>query len=199
MQCIEVCVPDRETFETARGCFAADCTFTVVHASITRAAHPCIASAGNSFGGMSGGVDGAINTHLSSFTPEEYVQARVKRMIVERHAGELPVGCAIGVATAHPTHTLLIYAPTMRVPAPLPKDTIAPYLAFRAALLRAAYHGFRSISVPLFGTGAGEVPVERACAQMMRARASIADIPSMMFGDNELTTMRADHRSLTLL
>ena len=80
------------------------------------------------------GVDGAVNTYLSSTTPNEYVQDRVKARIVQDDHGELPVGSAVAVTTAHHFHRVLIYAPTMRVPEPLPEDTIVPYLAFRAVL-----------------------------------------------------------------
>lgn len=191
-----MCVPGAAAFEAARAALASDAAFTVVRASIVSGSHGCLARAGNSFGGMSGGVDGVVNTHLSSYSPGEYVQARVKRAIVADYAGELPVGCAVAVATLNPRHRVLVYAPTMRVPAPLPPDTIAPYLAFRAVLLKAAACQLAGISVPLFGTGAGEVPVARACAQMLRARASIARLPPLVGADNELTSMHADHREL---
>ena len=157
------------------------------------------ATAGNSFGGMSGGVDGAVNTHLSSYTPCEYVQDRVKAAIVEQFAGELPVGAAVVVATAHPRHTTLIYAPTMRVPGPLPEDTIVPYLAFRAVLVALKRSGMRSVSTPLFGTGAGEVPVAKACRQMLRAAASVEACGRTMLQPNELFSMHRDHRELLAL
>ena len=200
MFAIEVCVPDSAQFEIAAAIFSS-CPrfFTVRQTSIVNASHRSIATAGNSFGGMSGGVDGAVNTHLSSYTPCEYVQDRVKAAIVEQFAGELPVGAAVVVATAHPRHTTLIYAPTMRVPGPLPEDTIVPYLAFRAVLVALKRSGMRSVSTPLFGTGAGEVPVAKACRQMLRAAASVEACGRTMLQPNELFSMHRDHRELLAL
>ena len=193
---IEVCVPQKDAFEIARSVFTSSCPqhFTVRQTSIVNASHPCLATAGNSFGGMSGGVDGAVNTYLSSTTPDEYVQDRVKASIVKCYDGELPVGSAVAVATGHPFHRTLIYAPTMRVPASLPDDTIVPYLAFRAVLATLKRLETYSVSTPLFGTGAGEVPVSKACKQMVRALQSLND--RTMLQPNELFLMHRDHQEL---
>ena len=52
-------------------------------------------SPANSFGIMDGGLDLAIRDTLGLV-----VQHRVQRTIVDRHHGELPIGCAEIVATA---------------------------------------------------------------------------------------------------
>ena len=194
---IEVCVPQQDQYDIASSVFSSCPYFTVRRTSIVNASHPCIATAGNSFGGMSGGVDGAVNTHLSSVTPDEYVQDRVKAQIVKVYAGELPVGSAVAVTTAHPVHQTLVYAPTMRVPGPLPTDTIAPYLAFRAVLVTLKRLDICHLSTPLFGTGAGEVPVSKACGQMIHALTSLND--RTMLNPNELFFMHRDHRELLSL
>jgi O-acetyl-ADP-ribose deacetylase (regulator of RNase III) len=192
---VEVCVLARD-FEAACEAMAGAPGVAVVCKSIVGASHATIASAGNSFGGMSGGVDGIVNTHLSSFTPESYVQDLVKRRILRDFDGELPVGAAVAVATMHPRHTALIYAPTMRVPGPLPADTIAPYLAFRAVLVTAVRVGVDAVSVPLFGTGAGEVSVRKACMQMHAALESIDALSRITNSPNELTLARRHHTML---
>src|SRR3977135_2172649 len=51
-------------------------------------------SPANSFGIMDGGLDAAIRDVLGFA-----VQQRVQRMIIEKHQGELPVGCAEIVET----------------------------------------------------------------------------------------------------
>ena len=201
---IEVCVPNGAQYEAAVAAFAADSAFAVVRASLTCGSYACIATAGDSFGGMSGGIDGAVNTHLSSFTPYEFVQRHVRHAILEEHGGELPVGCSVVVTTQHPKHRVLIYAPIVRVrvqpPAALREDSIAPYLAFRAVLLRAAAlvrrRDVQGVSVPLFG--AGELSVERVCAQMMHANASLVRVPAFMRGEGAdlLTEVARDHREL---
>jgi O-acetyl-ADP-ribose deacetylase (regulator of RNase III) len=68
-------------------------------------------SPANSFGIMDGGLDAAIRDELGF-----EVQRRVQRAIVERHHGELPIGCAEIVVTDHARWQYLVAAPTMRVP-----------------------------------------------------------------------------------
>src|SRR5882762_8628181 len=68
-------------------------------------------SPANSFGIMDGGIDAAIRDALGFA-----IQQRVQRAIVERHHGELPIGCAEVVETGDPRWPHLVVAPTMRVP-----------------------------------------------------------------------------------
>jgi O-acetyl-ADP-ribose deacetylase (regulator of RNase III) len=68
-------------------------------------------SPANSFGIMDGGLDAAIRAVLGG-----QVESRVQAAILERHHGELPVGLAEIVPTAHPRWPYLVVAPTMRVP-----------------------------------------------------------------------------------
>src|SRR5436853_3982217 len=74
-----------------------------------------IVSPANSFGIMDGGLDLAIRDQLG-FT----IESRIQEVIVEKHHGELPVGCAEIVATNDRRWRYLIAAPTMRVPEPIP-------------------------------------------------------------------------------
>lgn len=64
----------------------------------------------------------------------------------------------------------------MRVPCVLPADSIAPYLACKAALQTALGLGLESLGFPGLGTGTGRVPAER-CAFQMRA-----GIDEVLFG-----------------
>jgi O-acetyl-ADP-ribose deacetylase (regulator of RNase III) len=86
-------------------------------------------SPANSFGMMDGGLDLAIRDQLG-FS----VERKLQEVIVEKHHGELPVGCAVIVATNDRRWRYLITAPTMRVPEPI-SFTINAYLAFRALLV----------------------------------------------------------------
>lgn len=133
--------------------------------------HPADAmvSPANSFGIMDGGIDLAIREQLGSG-----VEEKVQAVIVEKHHGELPVGCAEIVATDHPRWRYLIAAPTMRVPEPVP-FTLNAYYAFRAVLVAAEnfnrQHGKREIDSLIccgLGTGVGQVPPGK-CAMLMRA------------------------------
>ncbi|HEY9348181.1 MAG TPA: macro domain-containing protein [Inquilinus sp.] len=132
-----------------------------------------VVSPANSFGFMDGGIDAL---YLDRFGVE--VQTRLRRLILDRHHGELLVGGAEVVETGDPARPFLIAAPTMRVPMVLGAETINPYLATRAVLLLAKHGTFpngerladrlRTIAFPGMGTGVGRVPAD-ACARQMRA------------------------------
>jgi len=87
-----------------------------------------IVSPANSFGFMDGGIDAVYSYQLGSG-----LQERLQALIARDHGGELPVGMAVIVPTAHPDIPWCISAPTMRVPRDV-SDTVNAYLAFRAAL-----------------------------------------------------------------
>jgi len=88
-----------------------------------------IVSPANSFGIMDGGLDLAIRDQLGF-----QVQDTIQKVIVEKHHGELPVGCAEIIETNDSRWYYMIAAPTMRVPEPI-SFTINAYLAFRALLV----------------------------------------------------------------
>lgn len=193
---IELCVPDRSTYEAARGFFAERREdhrgrIEVAHKSIVAARHTALVSAGNSFAEMNGGVDGIINTHLSSCSAA-YVQDAVKAVIRAQFAGELPVGQCVVVRTQHPAHTHLAYAPTMRVAEDV-SASLNAYLAFRGALLELRRAGIASASAPLFCTGAGGMAPLTSCFQMLEAWQTL-DGGTLLDGD--WTTFHRHHRTL---
>ena len=118
-------------------------------------------SPGNSFGFMDGGID---ELYRRRFKP---IEGRVQYAIANEWHGELPVGCATGAPTSDKAIPCLIVAPTMRVPMILPKDTVNPYLACRAAILKAYKLKLKSLLIPGLGTGVGRVPYE-ICAKQVR-------------------------------
>jgi len=136
-----------------------------------------VVSPSNSFGFMDGGIDALYSDRFGWD-----VQQRLRRLIFDRHNGELLVGSAEVVETGNFTHPYLIAAPTMRVPMVLDEKTINPYLATRAVLLLAKKGIFwqgdfkgqnvssviETIAFPGMGTGVGRVPAE-ICARQMRA------------------------------
>lgn len=123
-------------------------------------------SPANSFGIMDGGLDLAIRERLG-FGTEQRLQAS----IVNEYFGELPVGMALVVPTDSAEWPLMVSAPTMRIPEPVPYTNNA-YLAFRAALVavwrhnQAAERGIRSLVAPGLGTGIGQVSPRRCAGQM---------------------------------
>jgi O-acetyl-ADP-ribose deacetylase (regulator of RNase III) len=146
---------------------------SVHRGSIFDVACDAVVSPANSYGFMDGGIDAL---YLDRFGNE--VQTRLRRLILDRHHGELLIGSAAVVETGDPAQPFLIAAPTMRVPMVLGPETVNPYLATRAVLLLAR-HGtsltgeplsdrLGTIAFPGMGTGVGRVPAE-ICARQMRA------------------------------
>jgi O-acetyl-ADP-ribose deacetylase (regulator of RNase III) len=136
-----------------------------------------MASPGNSFGIMDGGLDLAIRNVLG---PK--IERRVQTMLAEKHHAELPVGGAEIVETGDDRWPALVYAPTMRVPDDVSRTTNA-YVAFRAILLAVRRHNatnkrpIRSLLCPGLCTGVGAMPARRAAAQMRIAYCQLREPP----------------------
>ena len=158
--------------------FCGDLDCVAVHeGSILDASADAVVSPANSFGFMDGGIDARYSQYFGA-----RVQERLRRLILERHHGELLVGSAEIVETDDARLPYLIAAPTMRVPMILGQETINPYLATRAVLLlvkRGTFaHGKNSgksmgdhvqtIAFPGMGTGVGRVSYG-VCARQVRA------------------------------
>jgi O-acetyl-ADP-ribose deacetylase (regulator of RNase III) len=169
---IEICVKDKATYEIVKSFFQDISDIIVTQNTITNGQYSTIISAGNSFAEMNGGVDGIINTHLSGYTPDRYIQQDVKAYINNNFMGELPVGSSILIRTYHPRHIYLIYTPTMRVAEDV-SNTINAYLAFRSALIVMKDNNITAASTPLFCTGAGCMSLLNACFQMKEAYKSV--------------------------
>ena len=158
-----------------RFCGDLDCV-TVHHGSIFDVSCDAMVSPANSFGFMDGGIDMLYTQHFGWA-----VQERLQEAIREEHHGELLVGAAEIVETGNPDLPFLVAAPTMRVPTIL-RDSVNPYLAARAALLRVTHGTFTqgtytgeriadfvdSIAFPGLGTGVGRVG-PNTCARQVRA------------------------------
>jgi O-acetyl-ADP-ribose deacetylase (regulator of RNase III) len=160
--------------------FCGDLPFVSVHrGSIFDVACDAVVSPANSFGFMDGGID----LLYSRFFGWE-IETRVQDAIKARHHGELLVGAAEIVETAHEAIPFLIAAPTMRVPMIL-RDTVNPFLAARAVLLLVKYGVFpdgekadmpiantvKTIAFPGLGTasgGSGRTCVRIRCEKRYR-------------------------------
>jgi O-acetyl-ADP-ribose deacetylase (regulator of RNase III) len=120
-----------------------------------------VVSPANSFGFMDGGVD-LVYSHFFGWD----VQARLQDRISHRPIGELLVGEALVVETAHPKIPFLICAPTTRVSKRV-DDPIDIMLACRAAVLTARKEDLASIAFPGMGTGPAQVPLGLAARNML--------------------------------
>ena len=146
--------------ETAlRRRFADHNAVTVSGKSITTTDAQAIATAGNSFGDMGGGVDKVIDDFF-----DQAAQPLVMSRIQGHYYGELPVGWATCVQPRD-QGPKLIYAPTMRTPGRI-KGTINVYLAMRAILITAIENGLESVACPSLGTGTGALTPDEAALQM---------------------------------
>jgi O-acetyl-ADP-ribose deacetylase (regulator of RNase III) len=148
---------------------------SVFRGSILEVSCDAVVSPANSFGFMDGGIDAVYLDHFGAA-----IQMRLRRLIFERHHGELVVGAAEIVETGDLQIPYLIAAPTMRVPMVL-KESVNAYLAARAALLLALHGTFplgeyagsrisdrvRTVAFPGLGTGVGRIRA-KACAQQVR-------------------------------
>jgi O-acetyl-ADP-ribose deacetylase (regulator of RNase III) len=186
---ITLAAPDPALARAWRAAFA-DTDVIVTDASILEVECDALVSPANSFGFMDGGIDAIYSEHFGWD-----LQLKLRRKILGQHHGELLVGAAALVETGNERHPYLIAAPTMRVPMTLEPETIAPYLATRAALLlirfgqidnRPVSDHVKSAAFPGMGTGVGRVPAE-ICARQMRTAYN-----EVVLGDFELPTSWAE-------
>lgn len=134
-----------------------------------------IVTPANSFGIMEGGLGATLNK-LSKGT----LESRVRKMIQDKHAGELAVGMAEIIKSGLEKPTFLIVAPTVRVPIRMTNPTVNSYLATRAALRGLAAYlrecnedetkpRIESIAFVGMGTGGVKCPPAVAAFQMYEA------------------------------
>lgn len=123
-----------------------------------------IVSPSNSFGFFDGGIDWLYTKKFGW-----KIQERVQKTIKEKFNNELLVGQALMVKTDLEGIRYVIAAPTMRVPTILPKSTVNPFLAAKAALVCAKENFINTIAFPGLGTGVGQVPPEKCALQMREA------------------------------
>lgn len=124
-----------------------------------------VVSPANSFGFMDGGLDMHISMKLGW-----NVQKRLQTQIHDDYHGELLVGQAAVVITDSEQFPYVISAPTMRVPMILGRETVNPYLAAKAALIKAVEHpDIHTLTFSGLGTSVGRVPFDVAAGQMYEA------------------------------
>ena len=133
----------------------------------------------NSFGIMDSGLALALNKKMDG----EF-ESMVRRMIQEKYAGELPIGSAELLLTGRDNPSIVVVAPTVRVPSNIMATNVNPYLSTRAALLalarfvgnlpRAEQGKILSFSMSGMGTGGGRSAPATAAFQMYEAYCQVA-------------------------
>jgi O-acetyl-ADP-ribose deacetylase (regulator of RNase III) len=149
----------------------------VFHGSILDLSVDAVVSPANSYGFMDGGID-LLYSHRFGWQ----VQAKLQKIIKEKHHGELLIGQAEIVETDVSQIPFIISAPTMRVPMIL-KDSVNPYLAARAVFLLIKYGTFfdgnfkgepinkyvQSVAFSGLATGIGRIGFNTCARQMQKA------------------------------
>lgn len=149
----------------------------VFHGSILDLSVDAVVSPANSYGFMDGGLD-LIYSHRFGWE----VQAKLQKIIKEKHHGELLIGQAEIVETDNLQIPFVIAAPTMRVPMIL-KDSINPYLAARAVFLLIKHGTFfdgnyknepinkfvQSVAFSGLATGIGRIGFNTCARQVQKA------------------------------
>lgn len=140
-----------------------------------------IVSPANSFGFMDGGIDAVYSARFGWGLSET-----LQKIIFEEHYGELPVGEAtsLDIEPEDPNYTVLICAPTMRVPMDI-RGTVNAYLAMRAVLIESLTGCFESVLCPGLGTAVGKLEPEIAAYQMREAYRVVIQNQPLQFEDIE--------------
>ena len=142
----------------------------VANRSILEVEADALVSPANSFGYMDGGLDLIYSEHFGWD-----LEKRVRKVILDEHFGELPVGQAVVVPTGGGLQNWLISSPTMRVPMNVERTANA-HLAFRAVLAAAIDHPqISSVACPGLGTGEGRMPPRRCALQMRYAWEAVVE------------------------
>lgn len=158
----------------------------------------CVVSAANSFGLMDGGVDQCITDYFGV-----EMMYRVQRMVIDKYAGEQPVGTSelvVGgfkylkkgeIVTKPEKLQFVAHTPTMRVPRDVSGSDNA-YKAMKAALLAVRNHNrlvdsgvegydqlnrINSLVTPGLATLTGRVPYDKAAKQMALATYHVMNPP----------------------
>lgn len=149
----------------------------VIYGDILNTSADIIASAGNSYAMMDGGIDGSINCFL------DRIESEIKKIIIMKYYGEMPVGTCLlyNVQDRCKKYKYLAYVPTMKVPCNV-SDSINAYLSLRSILVQMMNENLNlnSVCIPLFCAGAGEMSIEKICHQYDMALNSIVIDPSKL-------------------
>lgn len=146
----------------------------IIVGDILHGSADALVSPANSFGIMTGGLDGHYTRCFG-----DGLQRRLQARIRAEHDGELAVGSALVIAIGHDRFRWLVSAPTMRTPSRIAASDHV-FLAFRAALSAVIDHNLgdsdpiRSLRVPALGAGVGGMPFDEVARQMRRAWDAIA-------------------------
>ncbi len=148
---------------------------TIIEGDILDAGVSAVVLPINSFGIMDDGFAEAINKATDGL-----LETRARKLILEKYAGEIPVGTAEVMSSGLDKPPLAVLAPSVRVPMRQQSPSVHTYLSTRAALRAVAAYirngegqrGAEQLSSVGFvgmGMGQGGVPPATAAFQMYEA------------------------------
>lgn len=155
--------------------FVATPNVEIIDGDITKIDADAFISPANSFGYMNGGVDQAYLNRWG-----QQLEDRLRKHIAQLGTGgELHIGRSFALRTLDDkTSPWLVATPTMRIPPMALDNTLAPYIAFSAALyLLKGLRGISTVAVPGIGTGTGRACPDMAARQMYAAYQNALLIP----------------------
>jgi len=163
---IILCDTNNELITAWRKAFEGQSGVSIIKGDITKQKCDAMASPGNSFGFMDGGIDFEFSKRFGWD-----LQKRLQQSIRLLPEGELLVGQAIIMETGDKHLPYIISAPTMRVPMDYNiRTSLNAYLAMKAILIKVKHHpAINSIVIPGLCTGTGKMNPLIAAIQMRSA------------------------------
>ena len=176
---VHLCDTNPEVVKALQSFFGRNARVEISEGDVLELAVSALVMPSNSFGILDDGLAAQLNKKTNN-----QLEARVRKMLQDKYAGELPVGCAEVITTGLDKPLLCVVSPTMRVPIRMTAPTVNSYLATRAALRAIAAHmrhereemgetKVESVALVGMGTGAGKAAPAVAAFQMYEAYCQI--------------------------
>jgi O-acetyl-ADP-ribose deacetylase (regulator of RNase III) len=176
---VYLCDKNAEVVKAWQAFFGRGAKVTISEGDVLTQQVSVLVSPCNSFGIMEDGL--ALALHKAT---DSKIESRFRKLLQDKHAGELPVGQAEIMTTGIAQPERVIFAPTVRVPQRMNAANVNAFLATRAALRvlaqfmrqetdeKGSTH-IESIAFVGMGTGGGRTSPATAAFQMYEAYCQI--------------------------
>jgi len=201
---VYLCDKNPEVVKAWQAFFGRGAKVTISEGDVLALPVSVLVSPANSFGIMEDGL--ALSLHKAT---DGKLESRFRKLLQDKHAGELPIGQAEMMTTGIAQPERVIFAPTVRVPQRMNAANVNAFLSTRAALRflgqymreeteeKGSTH-IESIAFVGMGTGGGRTSPATAAFQMYEAYCQIvlgqepnfATIEAALAHDQELRKNR---------
>ncbi|HEY9776282.1 MAG TPA: macro domain-containing protein [Planktothrix sp.] len=176
---IHLCDQNEEVVKALNNFFGRNARVEISQADVLDLSVSVLVVPTNSFGILDSGLAAALNKKTNGA-----LEPRVRKLILDKYAGELPVGWADIIISGIDNPKQIIVAPTLRVPIRMNSANVNSYLATRGALRMLAAHmrqereekgetSIESVALVGMGTGTGKTAPATAAFQMYEAYCQI--------------------------